>query len=75
MAAEAQERFADHVGAEKVKEIERLAGLEERFGELDGMVALLKSIASKVEAAPRRFLAPTKKLRRWASRLQFGIAR
>ena len=49
--------------------------MEERFGEFNEMVALLKSIASKVEAAPRRFLAPIKKNATWASRLQFGIAR
>jgi len=40
LAEEAQKRLADHVGG---KEIERLAGLEERFGELDGMVVLLKA--------------------------------
>src|ERR1700730_2445942 len=40
LATQAQERLAHHVGTEEREEIEILAGLEKRFGELDGVLKI-----------------------------------
>jgi hypothetical protein len=53
LAAETQERFADHVGAEEGEEIKRLACLEEGFGKLDGMLEVNVVVGQAVDEQER----------------------
>ena len=49
LAAEAQERFAYHVGAEEREKVERFAGVEEGVGELHGVLGVNVVVGEAVD--------------------------